>query len=332
MSRHPECFGSSSNTAAGTKAIQATSLEQMLAISANVSKRSSVISAPPGAVADSGDRSGLAAGNPSGKWNVWASVAENSNKYDRGLFALTGDATASRVNKFDNRIDNLVLGGDYQLAPNLALGFSAAFDRGRGSALSYFGAADPSKSVSTSGSSYAPYVGWQINKDWALDATVGWGDGKSTVDSTVTTDSKRFFYGANVGYTSWYGNWQLTGKGGYLFGQEKSDDSKNNGATLANTKVTNEVGQFRLAGQAAYWMNGVMPYFGLAYVTDDRSGTATADQKFSTEMGKNAWVWSLGANFISIKNAMTGGIGYEQETGRDRSKNSKLMANINVRF
>jgi outer membrane autotransporter protein len=79
-------------------------------------------------------------------------------------------------------------------------------------------------------------------------------------------------------------------------------------------------------------MNGVMPYFGLAYVTDDRSGTATADQKFSTEMGKNAWVWSLGANFISIKNAMTGGIGYEQETGRDRSKNSKLMANINVRF
>ena len=29
---------------------------------------------------------------------------------------------------------------------------------------------------------------------------------------------------------------------------------------------------------------------------------------------------------------MTGGIGYEQETSRDRSKNNKLMANINVRF
>jgi hypothetical protein len=40
----------------------------------------------------------------------------------------------------------------------------------------------------------------------------------------------------------------------------------------------------------------------------------------------------LGANFISIKNAMTGGIGYEQETSRSRSKNNKLMANINVRF
>ena len=79
-------------------------------------------------------------------------------------------------------------------------------------------------------------------------------------------------------------------------------------------------------------MNGVMPYVGLAYVSDDRSTTATANQQYATQMGKDAWVWSLGANFISIKNAMTGGIGYEQETGRDRSKNSKLMANINVRF
>lgn len=332
VSRHPECFGSSSNTAAGAKVIQATSLEQMLAISANVSNRSATLSAPPGVVADSGQRKGLAAGNAAGKWNAWANIAESENKYDRGAFALTGDATASRVNKFDNRIDNLVLGGDYQWAPNLALGLSIAFDSGRGSALSYFGVADAAKSVSTSGYSYAPYLGWQINKDWALDATVGWGNGKSTVDSTVKTDSRRFFYGSNLGYTTWLGNWQLTGKGSYLFGQEKNDDSKNNGVTLANTKVDNEVGQFRLAAQAAYWMNGVMPYFGLAYATDDRSSTATADQRFATEMGKDAWVWSLGANFISIKNAMTGGIGYEQETSRDRSKNSKLTANINLRF
>jgi len=331
-SRHPECFGSSSNTAAGAKVIQGTSLEQMLAISASVGNRATV-SAPPGAMADSGQRKGLAAGNAAGKWNVWASVAESDMKYDRGGFRLAGDlATDVRTNKFDARIQNLVVGGDYQLAPNLALGLSAAFDNGSGSATSYNNVADASKPVSTSGYGYAPYLGWQINKDWALDATVGWGNGKSTVDSSVKTDSKRFFYGTNLGYTKWHGNWQVTGKGSYLFGQDKSGDANNNGVTLANTKVTNEVGQFRLAAQAAYWMNGVMPYVGLAYASDGRSSTATEDQKFATEMGKNAWVWSLGANFISIKNAMTGGIGYEQETGRDRSKSSKLMANINVRF
>ncbi|WP_084207505.1 autotransporter outer membrane beta-barrel domain-containing protein [Sulfuritalea hydrogenivorans] len=327
---HPECFGSSANTAAGAKSIQATSLEQMLAISSNVSNRGATLTAPPGVVSDSGERKGLAAGNPAGKWNVWASVAEADAKYDRGTYNFNG---ADRTNKFDNRIDNFVLGGDYQYAPNLAIGLSLAFDHGRGSAASYtLAAPDASKSVSTSGYTYAPYLGWQINKDWALDATIGWGNGKSTVDSTVKTDTKRFFYGTNIGYTRWSGNWQLTGKGSYLFGQEKGADTTNNGATLANTKVTNEVGQFRIAGQAAYWMNGVMPYFGLAYVADDRSSTATAAQQDATAMGKSAFVWSLGANFISIKNAMTGGIGYEQETGRSRAKNNKLMANINVRF
>lgn len=336
MSYHPECFSSGSNIAAGAKSIQATSLEQMLVISSAVSNRAATASAPPGVVTDSGERKGMAAGNPTGKWNVWASVAENSAKYDRGTYSAGG---ANRTNNFNNRIDNLVLGGDYQWAPNLALGLSAAFDSGRGSAVSYNmtapTAADmAAKSVSTSGYSYAPYLGWQINKDWALDATVGWGNGKSTIrsDATVTNDTKRFFYGTNVSYTNWYGNWQVTGKGGYLFGQEKNGDSKNNGVTTANTKVTNEIGQFRLGGQAAYWMNGVMPYFGLAYVSDDRSTTVSAANQDNTAMGNSALVWSLGANFISIKNAMTGGIGYEQETGRSRSKNNKLMANINIRF
>lgn len=338
LANHPECFGSSSNTAAAAQAVQATSLEQMLVISSNVGSRATV-SAPPGVVADSGTRKGLAAGNPSGKWNAWASIAESDLKYDRGAFRLSADAAADvRENRFNTRIQNLVLGGDYQWAPNLALGLSAAFDSGSGSAVSNkvagAGAAvDPAKAVSTSGYSYAPYLGWQINRDWALDATVGWGKSKSTVDSRVKTDGKRFFYGTNLSYTSWQGNWQLTGKGSYLFGQENNGDSRDDvNGTLANTNIKNEVGQFRLAGQTAIWMNGVMPYFGLAYATDQRSSSASADQKLATEMGKSAWVWGLGANFISIKNAMTGGIGYEQETGRSRSKNNKLMANINVRF
>jgi hypothetical protein len=330
-SSHPECFGgSSSNTAAAAQAIQSTAIEQMLVISSNISARFQPAGAPPGRTADSGERKGLSAGNPAGKWNVWASVAETTTKYDRGTFNFNG---ADRTNKFDNRIENFVFGGDYQYAPNLAIGLSLAVDHGNGSAASYtIAAPDASKPVSTNGYSVAPYLGWQINKDWALDATVGFGDGESTVNGNIKTDSSRFFYGANLTYSNWYGNWQVAGKGGYLFGQEKAGDSKNNGATLANTKVTNEVGQFRLAGQAAYWMNGVMPYFGLAYVADSRSSSASAAQQNATAMGKNAFVWSLGANFISLKNAMTGGIGYEQESGRSRSKNNKLMANINFRF
>ncbi|MBK9019489.1 MAG: autotransporter outer membrane beta-barrel domain-containing protein [Sulfuritalea sp.] len=330
LASHPECFGSSSNTAAASLAIQSTTLGQMQTVSSALGSRFGQVSAPPGRVADAGGIRGVAAGNPPGKWNAWASVSENDVRYDRGVFFFNA---ANRTNKFDSRIRNLVVGGDYQWAPNLAFGVSGAFDESRGSTESYAIAAPTApKSVTGNGYSIAPYIGWQFAKDWAMDATIGWGEGESTVDGAVTTDSKRFFYGANVGYTTWQGNWQLTGKGSYLFGQEKSDDSKNNGVTLANSKVTNEVGQFRVGGQAAYWMDGVMPYVGLTYAVDRLSGTATAAQRNATEMGKSAWIWSLGANFVSIKNAITGGIGYEYETARSRSKNSKLMANINLRF
>ncbi len=331
---HPECFGGSSlNTAAAAQAIQSTTIEQMLVISSSVSARFAPVGAPPGRTADSGERKGIAAGNPAGKWNVWGSVAESEFKFDRGTYDLGGVVAGARTNRFDNRIQNVVIGADYQWAPDFALGLSGAFDNGRGSAASYtLAAPDAAKPVSTNGYSIAPYFGWQINKSWALDAAIGWGNGESTASGNIKTDSRRFFYGTNLTYSNWYGNWQVSGKGGYLFGQEKADDSVVGGVTKAGTKITNEVGQFRIGGQAAYWMNGVMPYFGLAYAADNRSSTASAAQQDATAMGKNAWVWSLGANFISIKNAMTGGIGYEQETGRSRSKNNKLMANINVRF
>lgn len=327
---HPECFGSASGTAAASKSVQATSLEQILTISANVS-RPVTFSAPPGAaVSDSGERKGMAAGNPAGKWNVWASAAETNISYDRGTYFLLA---ANRTNKFDNRIRNLVVGGDYQLAPSVALGLSAAFDSGKGSASSYtLAAPDAAKSLRSSGYAYAPYVGWQINKDWALDGTVGWGKGKNTTGGNVTTDSKRLFYGTNLSYSRWYGNTQVTGKGSYLVGREDSEDSKLNGATTANSKASNEIAQFRVGAQAAYWMNGVMPYAGLAYSRDFRTSTLTADELYGSEIGEAAYVWSFGVNFISLKNAMTGGIGYEQEGGRERSKNRKVMANINIRF
>jgi len=331
---HPECFGgSNSNTAAATQAIQSTAIEQMLVISSGVGARFAPVGAPPGRTADSGERKGLSAGSAGGKWNVWGSVAQSEFKFDRGTYDLGGVVAGARTNKFDNRIQNVVIGADYQLKPDLALGLSGAFDNGRGSSASYtLAAPDAAKSVSTNGYGIAPYLGWQINKNLALDASIGWGNGESTASGNIKTDSRRFFYGANLTYSNWYGNWQVSGKGGYLFGQEKAGDSVVAGVSKAGTKITNEVGQFRIGGQAAYWMNGVMPYLGLAYAVDNRSSTASAAQQDATAMGKSALVWSLGANFISLKDAMTGGIGFEQETGRSRSKNNKLMANINVRF
>lgn len=332
---HPECFGSTSSTAGASQSVSGTTLQQMLTISNAVGARFTAFQTPSGAMADSGQAKGLAAGSMSDKLNVWGTVSGDNNKYTGGDFVPVNDIpNLHRVNSSLN-VTNVVVGGDYLVVPTLALGFSVAFDRGSGSTESFKNGItnDGVKTMTTSGITYAPYLGWQINKDLSLDATIGWGDGDMTSTGNLTGEAKRFFYGTNLNYTHWYGNWQVTGKGGYLYGQEKFGDLKNSGAVVASTATNNKVDQWRLGAQAGYWMNGVLPYFGLAYSTDTRSTSASsAVQQATNDLGKSAWLWSLGVNFISLKNSMTGGIAYSQESGRARSKRDNLMANINLRF
>lgn len=309
------------NDTVATQIISATTLQQMLTISNAIGARSGALQAPPGARADAGQRFGMAAGNAA-KWNVWGALSSDDNKYDGG--------TRGANVKFSADALNTVLGADYALAPTLVLGLSAAFDRVDGSSsVNGLNAGN----YNTDGYTLAPYLGWQINKDWSLDATVGWGDSDFTGTGNVTNNADRFFYGTNLTYTHWYGNWQVTGKGSYLYGEEKYGNTNFNGTTVANTATKNKVDQWRLGVQAAYWMNGVMPYAGLAYSTDGRSTTMLPGAVQATDdLGKSAWLWSLGVNFISIKNSLTGGIAYSAESGRSHGKRDVLMANINYRF
>lgn len=276
-----------------TQLISNTSLQQMLTISNALNFRMSVLQSRPANLAASGQTFGMAAGGGE-KWNAWGSLAANHNEY-KGL---------------DQDVTTGVVGADYAVSPTLVVGASVAYDRTTGSLFN----------TTTTGYSVAPYVGWQINKDWALDATMGWGGGKTNFGvNEVKPD--RFFYGSNLSYTQWSGNWQFSGKLGYLYGEEKYD------STILTAK--NKIDQWRLSGQAGYWMaGGIMPYVGLAYSSDN---TKTA-LKGTDDLGKNAWLWTVGANIISLKNNLTGGIAYNQESGRSNSKRDNVMLTINYRF
>lgn len=337
---HPECFGSSSNTAVATQQIGSTSLQQVLAISNALSSRLNNLSALPGATADSGQRFGMAAGNTGSKWNAWVSVNDDKNKYDRGGFTDPAiDGTTVHNNKANVDVTNAVFGADYIVSPLWTVGLSVAFDNGSGSTESFkqVGGIMTSNGVSnmsTDGYTVAPYAAMLINQNWSLDATLGFGKGKLSSDGGLTGKNDRQFYGMNLNYAKWNGNWQITGKGSYFYGEEKYDDLNNAGfGTLKGTATKNKLDQLRLGGQAGYWMDGVMPYIGLAYSGDlNHSSSATAGVQMGTEIGKSAWLCSVGVNFFSLKNGITGGIAYNQESGRDHAKHDGLIANISFRF
>lgn len=318
QANHPQCFPG--GTASAQIQINATSFQQISAVSTILSSRLLGVGAP-------GQRAGIetkgmAAGGQPKPWNAWANVTGNDTR--QNYTTAAGVAV-----KNDADVTTAIVGADYTLAPGMVVGVSAAFDRTSGSGSNSI---PGSQSTSTAdGYSVAPYFGMQLTKEWALDVTAGLGRGDMTMDSITKADADRLFAGANLTYNRWMNNIQLMGKLGYLHAEEKYGDSATNGVANPNTASTNKIDQLRMGVQAGYWMNGVMPYAGLAYTSDVNRSTTLFGAP-NDPIGKDAWVWTVGANFFSLASGVTGGIVYNQEENRSSQKNSSLSANINIRF
>ncbi len=316
ISETPECFGGS--PASAQVQINGTSFQQAAAISRSLRLRFE--SDNPGPRADAGIK-GMAAGNAGKKWNVWGNVENNDTRQSyRNLGGL--------VTRNDSDVLNTVLGVDYSLSPTAVFGVSVAIDRGdtagTDSTFTYL------NKVDTDGYSIAPYVGIQINKALSFDASLGMGKGKFGTNHRTDGKSDRWFGAANLNYEHWMGQVQFTGKASYLRAVEDYENTRNAGVPVIGTAARNTLGQIRLVAQAGYWMNGVMPYASLGYVSDvERKSTLFGA---TNPIGKDAWVWSLGINFISLSNGLTGGIAYKQEESRGNQQNKSLMANIALRF
>lgn len=315
QANHPECFPSGADSS--TIEINATSFAQALAASRSIASRFNLLSGGP--IASTGT-AGLAAGGMADKWNVWGSIDQNNT--DFGYTAPGGSRTSGR-----NDVTTSIVGFDYALSPRMVAGVSLAFDRSDGSGTS--GAPAATTSTSADGYQVAPYVGYQISKELAFDASIGMGEGDFSNSGGVKASADRWFAAANLTYAKWMGNMQYTGKASYLHGEEEYEDAKLAGATLAKTGSTNKIDQIRIGAQAGYWMNGVMPFAGLAYTADvSRSNTAPG----SNQLGRDAFVWTLGVNFISLSSKLTGGVMYQVESNRSNADNDILTANINFRF
>ncbi len=309
---HPECFGGSTQTSAVS--VQQSSFTQVGSISNALAGR--LLASPPPKLGMLS--SGVAAATPGKAWNVWGNL---TNGDTRQSYVAGG---TSRKNDTDAL--TTVIGGDYALSPTMVAGVSAAFDRASGASYSN-GALN--NNLTNTGYVIAPYIGLSLSKDLALDASLGYGQGKLSQSGNVSAEADRWFLGANLNYSQWMGNTQLSGRLAYMHGEEDYANAKANGNPQNNTAAKNKIDRWQIGGQAAWWMNGVMPYVGLAYLADSRK-TSLAGAR--DQIGKDAWQWSLGANFLSVASGVTGGIAWQQETGRNNQKHRQLVANIGLRF
>ncbi len=314
VAAYPQCFPGGST--ASQLQVSASSFQQIGAISASLSSR--MLGGTGPTQMTSVPVQGMAAGGKNA-WNVWGSVAESDT---RQSYTLGGNAKKNDVD-----VTNAVVGIDYAIAPDMVLGVSGAFDRGTGNTQPNAAAAWQASTIK--GYAIAPYIGYQLSKEWALDASLGFGSGKTSGAGNMESEGDRLFYAGNLSYARWVKDWQFSGKFGYLHGEEDFGLAKMNGVAQANTAAKSKLDRVLVGAQVGYWMgNGAQPYAGLTYSTDRLSSS----QGGANPIGKSAWQWALGVNFFSLASGVTGGIAYTQEEGRSNQKNNAFAANLGIRF
>jgi len=296
ITNYSDCF--SGGLSAGTVSINSTSFAQVVTISNIISSRFFLVGRPRQKTEI--NEKGMAGGGENPRWNLWGNLTNSDTHQDQNT-----------VN-FNSTVLTTVIGGDYALSQNMVLGVSGSFDNGDGS----LGA---NSDFTSKGFSIAPYIGFQFSPELVLDASVGIGSGELDLNS-LEKKSDRWFGAANLSYNHWIDNIQLTGKFSYLHGEEAYHDD-----------ARNKLDQVRLGVQAGYWMESVMPYAGLSYSSDISRSSSLVNAP-TDPIGKEAWIWTVGFNFFSLRNGMTGGIAYSQEEGRSYQKNNLLIANIGIRF
>lgn len=317
LQNHPECFGGNSGTS--SVSIKQSSSTTNNAVSGALANR--FLSDAPIQSGGLGLR-GVAAATPGKMWNVWGNLTHNSTDH-----AYVNTTTGNSIKNGNDGL-TAVVGGDYALSPKMVAGVSASFDRTQGVG---YNNGTPNSNLTNEGYMFAPYVGYSLSKEMALDASLGFGQGSLSQSGGTSAEADRWYGGVNLNYSTWMGKTQLSGKLGYLHAEERYGKAKLPNGTLVNgTDSTNKIDQLRLGAQAGWWMNGFMPYVGLAYASDIRRASTLPVGK--DYIGKDAWVWSVGANFFSLASGIAGGVAYNREASRTNSNNYQFIANISFRF
>lgn len=262
---------------------------------------------------------GAAAAAGSTKWNAWLAYSRSNVGYSFQPLQSGGNV-------------DVTLGGiDYTFGSNLIAGIALSDERTRVT-TSFNGG-----SIRASGNTVAPYLGWRINNNWMLDATLGFGstnlsfvDNSGAASVTGANKDKRSLASVGLAYNHTMGNWLLTAKGTLLTLEDKFSafTNSNNAAISGSTARTTQV---RLGGQAMYNAGSFVPFAGITYINDIQRPNQAAVAGQSAANDRDGWQLRAGINFRS-SGALYGGVQVSSEVGRSQVKNDQILFNLGIRF
>lgn len=262
---------------------------------------------------------GAAAAAGGTKWNAWLAYSRSNVGYSFQPLQSGGNV-------------EVALGGvDYTYGNNLIIGVALTDERTRVT-TSFNGGG-----IRASGNTVAPYLGWRINHNWMLDATIGFGstninftDNSGTAPVTGANKDSRSLTTLGLAYNQAMGSWLLSAKGSLLSTQDKfSAFTNSNNAAIDG--LTTRTTQVRLGGQAAYNAGGLVPFAGVTYINDIQRPNQSAVAGQSAANDRDGWQLRTGVNFRS-SGALYGGAQLSSEVGRRQVKNDQILFNLGLRY
>ena len=253
------------------------------------------------------------------KWNAWLAYSRSNVGYSFQPLQSGGNV-------------DVVLGGiDYTFGSNLIAGIALSDERTRVT-TSFNGG-----SIRASGNTVAPYLGWRINNNWMLDATLGLGttnlsftDNSGAASVTGANQDKRSIASLGLAYNHTIGSWLLTAKGSLLSIEDRFSAFTQSNNTAVNGSTT-RTAQARVGGQAMYGAGSFVPYLGVIYINDIQRPNQGPVGGQNAANDRDGWQLRAGLNFRS-NGALYGGVQVSSEVGRSQVKNDQIMFNIGAKF
>lgn len=215
---------------------------------------------------------------------------------------------------YKSRTIGAFLGGDYKINDVFTAGLMLGVDRTDVDSGVNGGGSD------TLGLTIAPYGRYMLNKNYSLDASIGYTNSNSENDRLAagtwissSSDLDRFFFSAGLNGNFWHNRWNFAGRLGTSNSHDKSDSYTESNGTVIDGRSTS-FGQAQLGGTVSYYFTNIRPWMSLTYAYDyDRDlPTVAATQKKPSDdrdqviLGYGATLFNVGkvnAN-LSVRHAL----------------------------
>ena len=132
--------------------------------------------------------------------------------------------------------------------------------------------------LKSDGYTVAPYLGVLLDDTWSIDASIGISsikndqfrtdpDTAARISSDPETD--RFFAAVNINGITYYDNWILGGRIGYVFAKSVTEEFTESDTTVVGRTKT-RLGQLRIGGDVAYSFGNWEPFISATYEFDQQ--------------------------------------------------------------